>query len=221
MTTPTALNESSASESVGSDVGAVWQQKPRLADQISADSLVLHRYRAAHAPVVWEAIEQSRATLQAWVPEVAGLRTLEQVATGLGSLEDAWVAGRKLVYAVFRRQEGSFVGEVGVYAFDWSRGAATIGLWLRDSAQGCGYGTLALAALTSHTQEALMLKMLEARVHPANERSRRLMLRAGFHLIGSAAAMPESEGDVPEVLVYRRLAADLRGTDAPPPSGVG
>ena len=214
---PTALNESSASESVGSDVGAVWQQKPRLADQISADSLVLHRYRAAHAPVVWEAIEQSRATLQAWVPEVAGLRTLEQVATGLGSLEDAWVDGRKLVYAVFRRQEGSFVGEVGVYAFDWSRGAATIGLWLRDSAQGCGYGTLALAALTSHTQEALMLKMLEARVHPANERSRRLMLRAGFQLIGSAAAMPESEGDVPEVLVYRRLAADLprhRGTSA-------
>jgi len=217
VTTPTALNESSASESVGSDVGAVWQQKPRLADQISADSLVLHRYRAAHAPVVWEAIEQSRATLQAWVPEVAGLRTLEQVATGLGSLEDAWVAGRKLVYAVFRRQEGSFVGEVGVYAFDWSRGAATIGLWLRDSAQGCGYGTLALAALTTHSQEALMLKMLEARVHPANERSRRLMLRAGFHLIGSAAAMPESEGDVPEVLVYRRLAADFtrhRGTSA-------
>jgi len=62
-----------------------------------------------------------------------------------------------------------------------------------------------------------MLKMLEARVHPANERSRRLMLRAGFQLIGSAAAMPESEGDVPEVLVYRRLAADLprhRGTSA-------
>jgi RimJ/RimL family protein N-acetyltransferase len=217
VTMPTALNESSASESVGSDLGAAWQQRPRLADQISADSLVLHRYRAAHAPVVWEAIEQSRATLQAWVPEVAGLRTLEQVATGLGSLEDAWVDGRKLVYAVFRRQEGSFVGEVGVYAFDWSRGAATIGLWLRDSAQGCGYGTLALAALTSHTQEALMLKMLEARVHPANDRSRRLMLRAGFQLIGSAAAMPESEGDVPEVLVYRRLAADLtrhRGTSA-------
>ena len=214
---PTALNESSAAESVGSDAGAVCQQVPRLADQISADSLVLHRYRAAHAPVVWEAIEQSRATLQAWVPEVAGLRTLEQVATGLGSLEDAWVDGRKLVYAVFRRQEGSFVGEVGVYAFDWSRGAATIGLWLRDSAQGWGYATLALAALTSHTQEAMRLKMLEARVHPANERSRRLMLRAGFQLIGAAAAMPESEGDVPEVLVYRRLAADLtrhRGTSA-------
>src|SRR4029077_9681362 len=79
---PTALNESAASEPVGSDVGAVGQQKPRLADQISAGSLVLHRYHAAHAPVVWEAIEQSRATLQAWVPEVAGLRTLEQVATG-------------------------------------------------------------------------------------------------------------------------------------------
>jgi RimJ/RimL family protein N-acetyltransferase len=214
---PTALNESSASESAGSDVGAVWQHKPRPADQISADSLVLHRYRATHAPVVWEAIEQSRATLQAWVPEVASLHTLKQVATGLGSLEDAWAEGRKLVYAVFRRQEGSFVGEVGVYAFDWSRGAATIGLWLRDSAQGCGYGTLALAALTRHTQEDLMLKMLEARVHPANERSRRLMLRAGFQLIGSAAAVPESEGDVPEVLLYRRLAADLtrhRGTSA-------
>ena len=165
---------------------------------------------------MWEAIEQSRATLREWVPEVAGLRTQDEVAAGLAGLERAWDQGRKLVYAVSRPHDGWFVGEVGLYALEWGRGAATIGIWLRDAAQGSGYGTRAFGALAGHALEVLGLPALEARIHPANARSRRLAERARFRLVGTSPAIPESEGLVREVLVYRLVAKDLASAPAVP-----
>jgi RimJ/RimL family protein N-acetyltransferase len=175
--------------------------------RIAAGSLVLDRYRAAHARVVWEAIETSRARLQHWVPEIAAMRDIGQVQAGLAQLEDAWHKRRKYVYAILARSNNRFLGEVGLYGIDWSRRTGTVGVWLSAAAEGHGYASAALTALAHAADRHLGLETLNARVHPKNERSQRLMKRCGFVLVGTSPAFRSFEGDSETVLVYRRAAA--------------
>jgi RimJ/RimL family protein N-acetyltransferase len=177
----------------------------REVERIVTDQVMLERYRVTHAPMVWQAIEESRAMLQPWVPEIAGLTDLEQVSTGLAGLEHAWENKRKLVFAILTACDRHFLGEVGIYAIDWTRSAATVGVWLRTDAEGHRYASIALSALAQYANQQLRLSVLCARVHPANVRSIRLMRRTGFCLAGVSPAIPSAEGDTAEVLVYKRL----------------
>ena len=79
---------------------------------------------------VSEAIEESRPALEAWAPNVAKRRTIAEVAVGLAALEVAWTTSRKLVYGIYERPGGGFIGEAGLYRIDWQRRvihAASIG----------------------------------------------------------------------------------------------
>jgi RimJ/RimL family protein N-acetyltransferase len=188
-----------------SDHGNIVQQKFVHIARIPAGPIVLERYNAQHAWAVWAAIQDSRARLQPWVPEIASLSDIEQVQTGIAQLANAWHNGRKAVYAVLARWDGRFLGEVGLYAIDWSQRSATLGVWLCTAAEGNGYASAAITALAHAADRNLGLEALDARVHPLNERSQRLMQRTGFELTGTSPAMRSFEGDTATVLLYRRL----------------
>src|SRR3979411_495201 len=106
------------------------------AEELHTARLVLRRYRVADAATVSEAIEQSRPELEVWTPNIAKRRTVAQVAVGLATLESAWSASSKLVYGMYARPLGRFVGEIGLYVIDWHSQVAEIGLWLRSGAEG-------------------------------------------------------------------------------------
>lgn len=179
---------------------------PADVERIVTEVLVLERYRATHAPMVWHAIEESRAMLRPWVPEIAGLGDIEQqVSTGFAGLEHAWENRRKMIFAILAARDGLFLGEVGLYAIDWNRSQATVGIWLRANAERRGHATLALTTLAHYAHEQLRLSILHARVHPANVRSIRLMERIGFCPDGRSPAIRAAEGDTAEVLIYKRL----------------
>jgi ribosomal-protein-serine acetyltransferase len=173
------------------------------AEQLETDHLVLRRYRVSDAAIVSEAIEQSRAALEAWAPNVAKRRTIAEVATGLAALEIDWTTSRKLVYGIYVRPGGGFVGEAGLYSIDWQRGVAEIGLWLRTGAEGHNYGREAYAAILALAFDELELTAVEALIHPPNERSRRLAERAGFHLANTIPGVQEHHGTTADILVYR------------------
>lgn len=172
-------------------------------EELETERLLLRRYRVADATVVSEAIEESRPSLEAWTPNIATRRNAAEVAVGLASLERAWAASRKLVYGVFERPPGRFVGEVGMYAIDWQAQVAEVGIWLRSAATGRDYGRQAYAAIIQHALDHLGFHVLEAFVNPANKRSRRLVERVGFRLASTTPGSFNHHGTTADVLVYR------------------
>jgi RimJ/RimL family protein N-acetyltransferase len=155
------------------------------------------------AAIVSEAIEESRQALEAWTPHVATHRTAAEVAVGLARLEDAWATSRKLIYGLYERPLGRFVGEVGLYTIDWQTQVAEIGLWLRTGCEGHGYGRQAYKALIGHALDDLGLKALEGIINPANERSRRLAERVGFRVARAVPGTLGRHGTTTDMLVYR------------------
>jgi RimJ/RimL family protein N-acetyltransferase len=173
------------------------------AEELVTERLVLRRYRVADAAIVSEAIEQTRRALEAWTPNISSHRTAAEVAVGLAALESAWTTSRKFVYGLYERPLGRFVGEVGLYAIDWQAQVAEIGMWLRDGAEGRDYGRQAYAAVIGHALDELGLKVLEAFINPANERSRRLAERVGFRLARSVPGTLSRHGITTDMLIYR------------------
>jgi RimJ/RimL family protein N-acetyltransferase len=77
--------------------------------------------------------------------------------------------------------EDDFVGTIDARPNE-AKSEAEIGFWLRADATGNGYATIALKALTDHLLPDY--KRILTEVHVDNDRSARVMRRAGFKLIG-------------------------------------
>jgi RimJ/RimL family protein N-acetyltransferase len=188
-----------------------------MSPELLTDRLRLRAYRDADARLVSEAIEESRAALEQWTPEIASRRSVAEVAAGLAGLQCAWSSRRKRVFGMFERWTGRFVGEVGLYTIDWDSRAATVGVWMRESARGSDLAREGFAALCTHAAHELGLERLDAHIHPANARSRHLAERVGFRLHGSLPGTPARDGTASDMLVYR--FGEVAGEVNPPVLG--
>jgi ribosomal-protein-serine acetyltransferase len=166
---------------------------------ISKD-IVLRAYRLADADAVWEAIDESRPSLERWVPDIASRRTPDDIRAGLAPLVTS--PGERLVYAICERSTGRILGEVGLYDVDWLNRVGEVGYWLRKTARGRGYMDQALQVLIDHATHGLGVQRLEAHIALENAESARVAQRLGFRIDGQRAVNPEFDGDTSNILIY-------------------
>jgi [ribosomal protein S5]-alanine N-acetyltransferase len=93
--------------------------------------------------------------------------------------------------------------------------AATIGYWMGERYAGKGLMREALEIACAHGFGSLGLHRLEAACVPENERSRRLLLRAGFREEGYAKSYLKITGIWRDHLLFARLAEDGNSQELP------
>jgi ribosomal-protein-serine acetyltransferase len=177
---------------------------------LTGSRIVLRAYTPTDAPSVWAAISESRSSLVRWTPDIGRRVSLADVQTGLERLDQACARGERLVYGVWRRDVGAFLGEVGLHDIDWDRRAASVGYWLRVSARGQGLIDEALEVLQAHASRVLGLRDLEAHIAAENAASRRVVERHGYLLKGARCADARWDGEASRVLIYA-LTLDQAG----------
>ncbi len=124
-------------------------------------------------------------------------------------IEETWAdgaAGRKLVAAVERREDGAFLGCIEL---DLCRGdrLASLGYWVGRPYWGAGYTAEAARALLHHGFQELDLLRVEAAAMPANRRSIRVQEKLGFRYIGEGFDPAPARGGAQRV--------ELRGLSRP------
>ncbi len=140
------------------------------------------------------------ARFQGWpLPFTVGLfRELADSARPLG--EGRWVS-RVICDA------GGVCGDIGLRTHDQQ---AEVGISLASSAQGQGYASEALAALTEYAFATLALHRLHAGIDPANERVARLFTRAGWRDEGTAIESYWHRGVWADETTYALLEREWR-----------
>jgi len=156
------------------------------ANQLRTPRLDLRLLSADDADGVLEALVESRESLMRWVPDIGRRQTADEVRLGLDLLDRAHNRGERLVYGLWHRATGRFVGETGLYDVSGSR--CTVGYWLRVTARGHGFVDEALSALERHAFRVLGLNVIEAHIAPDNVASRRVVDRHGYEAIGARMA---------------------------------
>jgi len=148
--------------------------------RIVTERLVVRCWDPADARKLKEAIDSSIEHLRAWMPWAYNEpQTLEEKVALLRGFRGQFDKDEDFVYAIFDREESRVLGGSGLHTRIGEH-AREIGYWIRADAEGNGYVTEAVAALTRVGFELEGLDRIEIRVEPENVRSRRIPERLGY-----------------------------------------
>ena len=114
--------------------------------------------------------------------------------------------GEDFGYAILDRAESRVLGGSGLHA-RVGPGAREIGYWIRPDAEGRGYVTEAVAALTRVGFEVDRLERIEIRCDPANTRSAAVPRRLGYeHEATLRRRVDDADGRLRDVMLFTLFA---------------
>ena len=168
---------------------------PAIPEELIGSRVLLRPLRVRDAPAVWEAVQESRDRLAAWLPWVNTVHSLDEERAVIAGLRTHWKRRKGLVVGIFDRATGRYLGGSGLQRIDWDLRIFEIGYFIRTSAEGRGYVTEAVQLLTRCAFDRLEANRVDIYVDPRNVRSARVPECLGFVLEG----------------VLRRVRADVQG----------
>ncbi|AIS60104.1 GNAT family N-acetyltransferase [Listeria ivanovii] len=113
--------------------------------------------------------------------------TLEEQQALILRLEDFAASDVEYYYGIFLKDTDDLIGTINLFSIlRESLQSAFIGYFLDKEHNGNGYATEAVKLMVDFGFDILGLHRIEAGVMPKNERSKQVLLHAGFHLEGLA-----------------------------------
>jgi RimJ/RimL family protein N-acetyltransferase len=110
---------------------------------------------------------------------------------------------------VFSREDGAFLGGLGLHVRSWEIGFFEIGYWLRASAEGRSYMREAVSLLVRFAARDLLASRLEIRCDARNKRSAGVAESLGFTregLLRNNLLTPT--GEMRDTLVFGLIPGD-------------
>ncbi len=166
----------------------------------------------------WAALRaESRDFLAPWEPPWAyDALTRGAYRRRLKTYKSELRQGLTYSFLIFRRIDDALLG--GVTLSNLRRGvaqSATLGYWIGAAHSRQGYMTEALAAVLEFAFSRLALHRVEAACLPANEASRRLLLKSGFREEGYAREYLRINGRWQDHQLFAILQSELPGAAKP------
>ncbi len=148
--------------------------------EIAGPNVRLRPLRPSDARAVWDAIEESRAHLEPWLPWVHQTRCLADERGSIARLRDLWQRRESLVVGIFDRRSGRYLGGSGLHRINWETRSFEIGYWIRATAEGRGYVSETVRLLTCLAFDRFGANRVQIFMHPRNVRSEAVPKRLGF-----------------------------------------
>ena len=162
----------------------------------------------------WSALRgESRAFLEPWEPRWAPDELSRSAwRQRLSRYVEDHASGTALPFFIFENASGALIG--GITLGNIRYGVAQtgqIGYWIGERYAGKGLMLDALALLVSHAFEVLRLHRIEAACIPDNQRSMRLLEKAGFRREGLLRSYLRINGVWQDHYLYALIAGDRLG----------
>jgi len=162
-----------------------------------------------HAARIHEAVVESFAEIQPWLPFAKTLPTIEEQVEAERKAREKYERGEDLRFNLFLKGTDTYVGGSGLHRIDWSVPRFEIGYWLRTSMTGHGYVTEAVKRVNAFAFEELGAQRVEIRMSTRNVKSRRVAERAGFPLESIMRKEGrELDGSLRDSCIFAMIAPD-------------
>ena len=176
--------------------------------RIATERLVIRCWEQRDAGLLKEAVDSSIEHLRPWMPWAAHEpQSLEEKVALLRAFRGRFDLDQDFVYGIFDREEHSVLGGTGLHT-RVGRYAREIGYWIRAEAEGRGYVTEAVAALTRVAFEVDRVERVEINCEPANVRSAAVPRRLGYVEEATLRGRVRDAADRPRDVVVFTLFAD-------------
>ena len=179
--------------------------------RIETERLVVRCWEPRDAELLKHAIDSSLEHLRSWLPWAHGEpQSVAQKVALLRRFRGGFDLDQDFVYGVFDSAEARVLGGTGLH-MRLGRRAREIGYWLRADAEGRGYMTEAVAALTRVAFEVDGVERVEIHCEPANERSAAVSRRLGYAHEATLRGRARDAHDRPRDVDVYTLFADAYG----------
>lgn len=156
-----------------------------IPEEIEGSRVRLRSYRREDAPDYWEAVEESRQRIAAWLPWIHGFHSLDDAREYTIRTRARWMTREDLTMGIFERETGRLLGGCGLHRIDWAVRSFDVGYWLRTTAEGHGYMREAIQLLTNLAFDVLAANRVQIRMDVRNHRSRKVAEALGYVMEGT------------------------------------
>jgi RimJ/RimL family protein N-acetyltransferase len=153
-------------------------------EQIESARLILRPPRPGDGAIINDAVVESINELRPWMPWAAETPTADSSEIWVRNAAAKFVTRAELHFALFLKESGQFVGNIGFHNIEWKVPRFEIGYWVRTSLTGKGFISEAVVAITDFAFEKLNARRVEIRMDDRNSRSWRVAERLEFALEG-------------------------------------
>lgn len=155
-------------------------------ETLETERLLLAAPQPGIGPLMSVAIAESIGQLSPWMPWAQQAPSFEDSEAVVRRQRANFTLRTDLAYQIYDKAVTGrrLLGGTGLHRLDWTVRRFEIGYWLRASAQGQGYVTEAVQALTTMAFDHLRARRVEIRMDDTNTRSRAVAERCGFELEG-------------------------------------
>ena len=182
-------------------------EKRSLPERIEGSRVVLRRHELELAELMFRAVDQDRKRLRRFLPWVdQTLEVIDELAY-IQLARDRWDEQTLFDYGLFRRDDGAYLGNVGVFALQWRDDVCELGYWICEASEGQGYVSEAVRTLEA-TLFQVGFHRIEIRCSSLNLRSSRIPERNGYRLEGTLRESAIEHGQYRSTLVYGKLSTD-------------
>lgn len=155
-------------------------------ETLETERLLLAAPQPGIGPLMSVAIAESIGQLSPWMPWAQQVPSFEDSEAVVRRQRANFTLRTDLAYQIYDKAVAGrrLLGGTGLHGLDWGVRRFEIGYWIRASAQGHGYVSEAVRALTAMAFDHLRARRVEIRMDDTNRRSRAVAERCGFELEG-------------------------------------
>jgi ribosomal-protein-serine acetyltransferase len=179
---------------------------PLLADvpqQLETERLLLCAPQAGLGTILNNAITESHTSLKRWFTWAQTLPTVEETEKNIRQAVVRFHQREQLQFFLFKKEDGVFMGMVGLHPLDWKVPSFTLGYWVSTKFEGKGYVTEAVNGVVHFAFKVLKAKRVQIECDARNHRSSAVAERAGFLYEGTRHwDSRDVEGKLCDTLVY-------------------
>ncbi|HEY1302275.1 MAG TPA: GNAT family N-acetyltransferase [Vicinamibacterales bacterium] len=141
-------------------------------------------YRLDDANAVYDAVRESLADLEPWMPWCHREYSIEDSRSWLETQVAAFERGTGFAFAI-ESIDGRYLGACGLSQLDLANARANVGYWVRSSATRHGVATGAVRLIRDWAFETTPLIRLEIVIAAGNVASHRVAVKAGATFEGT------------------------------------
>lgn len=173
------------------------------------DNIRLEIISGKHAQGLFEAVDQNREHLSAFLPWVKHMQSVDDFSNYINRCEQLNLQEQELNYVIYL--EGDIVGRIGLHDINLQHMNASLGYWITRNATGKGIVTRCCSLLIDHAFNVLGLQRIEIRAAALNDKSRAIPVKLHFTFEGLLRQAELVNGVFHDLCVYSILKDEWKG----------
>src|SRR6266516_4309987 len=177
--------------------------------ELADGELIVRPYRPDDIPALFEAARASIPELSKWMPWCHADYSIEETKSFILSRPERWAKDAEYGFGVFSREDGRFLGGVGMNFIYRVHHGAKLGYWIRSSETGRGVAAKAARLVAQFGFEQLAFQRIEILAATSNVASQRVAEKTGALKEGVLRHRLRLHGQPVDAVLYSLIAEDL------------